>query len=632
MMKATYVPVALVLALAAAGAAPASAVPQAPAPSAAPAAASSPAGSTRALLDRHVAWLGGAERLRAVEDLHASGILSASGLSGSFEVLARRDGYQLTRYDLGVVTGAEGFGPEGGWAVNESGQVEPMGEDELVRGRADLARTFFVPVLAGGDAWEDLGTEPKAGREWPVLRHTRPDGDTWDLFLDPADGAETWAREHRDTRTVWHRFSDWRPVAGVRMPFRHETFHENPDRDEVFVWNSVEANTGLAPEAFARPSASRKVWTLAGGAAATDWIPMDLYLGSYIYLQGTVNGIATDVVLDSGAGMTVLDRPVAEAAGLETAGNVAAQGTGGETTASFAKGVDLTVGGLSFHGLTAAVLDLGPVAGRLGRPLPVILGKEAFQALVVEVDYPGRRLRFHDPSRFEYQGSGHPVRIVAAEDGQRNVEAQVEDLPPALFGLDTGSGKTVDLFRAYTDDHALLEGRRPLSEALSGGVGGVTVSKVGTLKTFTFAGYVLHDVPVGFHREAVGAFDTRRSAGNLGAGILSRFRVIFDYGQDRLLVEPGEGWGSRPFDRNRTGLSLQAAGDGGCEVLLVAPGSPAEKAGIVKGDRVIAVDGSPLGADYRQRLLELSRRAPGTEVRVELAGGTVKGLVLADYY
>ena len=37
-------------------------------------------------------------------------------------------------------------------------------------------------------------------------------------------------------------------------------------------------------------------------------IPFELFRGTRIVLAGTVNGAATDMMLDSGAGMTVIDR------------------------------------------------------------------------------------------------------------------------------------------------------------------------------------------------------------------------------------------------------------------------------------------------------------------------------------
>ena len=41
-------------------------------------------------------------------------------------------------------------------------------------------------------------------------------------------------------------------------------------------------------------------------------------------------------------------------------------------------------------------IPLTIIGQALGRPLPVILGKDAFNALVVDVDFPNRRIAFHE--------------------------------------------------------------------------------------------------------------------------------------------------------------------------------------------------------------------------------------------
>ena len=124
-----------------------------------------------------------------------------------------------------------------------------------------------------------------------------------------------------------------------------------------------------------------------------------------------------------------------------------------------------------------------------------------------------------------------------------------------VVGLDTGQGGALAVFGHYARQKGFLEGR-PLSESQGGGVGGATVSKTGTLRSVALAGFELHDVPVTFPPEDVkGAFDTKRQAGNLGAGILTRFRVLFDYAHECLWLEPGPGLDA-PFPRDRTGLGI----------------------------------------------------------------------------
>jgi predicted aspartyl protease len=588
--------------------------------------------STDTILARHLAWLGGAAALERLDATSVSGRLEVSGLSGSFRSVQTRSGLQHTEYDLGVVKGAQAVGRDSAWVMDGSGRVEPMGAEEEKTTRRAIARSFDSTLDGSdGSSRHDLGAEDKDGRSWRVVGFTYSDGDSYDLFLDPADGSLGWAREKRDTETIWHRFEDWRLVDGLRFAFAVSEIHTNPGSNQVLRIDEVEVNPEVAADLFAPPRAVPKLYAFSDDAQLTDWMPMKLFRGSYIWIQGSVNGTDTDMLLDSGAGMTVLDKSFAASLGVATSGEVVARGTVGESSASFAGGLTIGVGAFVLRDLHAAVLDLSGVAAKLGRPLPVILGKEAFHSVVVDVDYPGQRIRFIEPAAFRYEGPGHRLRVFPAEDGHTQIEISIEGLPPVQVGLDTGSGAALDLFGPYVNEHRLLEGRSRVSEALVGGVGGMATEKLISLKSVEIAGYSIRDVPSGIIQVETGAFATRRSAGNLGAGILKRFRVAFDYPHDCLWLEPNSDTESGPFVRNNSGLSLDRR-NGVLEVVLVAPGSPAEAAGWKVGERIVSVNGSPVGGTFAEGIDLFSQGSEGTVVRLGMEDKSERRLTLGRYF
>lgn len=584
------------------------------------------------VIEKYVAWMGGWQELDSLRDLSLEGALEVAGLKGTLSIRLRQDGRQRTEYDLKVIKGVDAVDGADAWALNASGQVEDLGQAKVLSAQRSLDRAFNRHLRGEGVEVARLPDEDKDGRTWAVLRFTYPDGDLYDVLVDAATGESTWARDTTDGHVTWAHVSDFREVDGYRFAYRQDTLAEQAIENQSVTWTSVTSNTGLGDDVFRRPGATdrAKLIHLPAGVTATAWQPIELHLERYIYLKGKVDGVPVDILLDSGAGMTVLDTAMAAKLGRESKGAMPAQGVGGTTTAGLVEGITIEVGELTLGPVVAATLDLGGIAARMGRGMPVILGKEVFQDLIVDLDYPNQRIRFLDPATFRYEGAGHRLEVLPADDGHKLVKLAVEGLPEATVMLDTGQGNALTLFRRYTDDNNLLDGRRQ-SKAVGGGVGGTMEIVLARVAKVTIAGYEMLDIPTSFHRQDVGgAFDTAKLAGNLGAGILGRFRVMFDYPHDCLWLEPGKDFAA-PQARDRTGLAPHP--DGAALVIdYIAPGSPAEAAGWQKGERVTALDGRPVDADWWKQWAVWSRAAPGTKVSLTMADGSVRELALADYY
>jgi S1-C subfamily serine protease len=81
-------------------------------------------------------------------------------------------------------------------------------------------------------------------------------------------------------------------------------------------------------------------------------------------------------------------------------------------------------------------------------------------------------------------------------------------------------------------------------------------------------------------------------AGFIGAEILDRFTVIWDYTGKNMFLSPNHAFGS-PFDTDCSGLHLVAPGPEYQKVFIdsVLPGSPAAISGLKPSDEIVAVNG-----------------------------------------
>jgi serine protease Do len=117
-------------------------------------------------------------------------------------------------------------------------------------------------------------------------------------------------------------------------------------------------------------------------------------------------------------------------------------------------------------------------------------------------------------------------------------------------------------------------------------------------------------------------------------GIHSRFAVpmaanihvpVDTYRETWAKLKAGEAWGGgvfgQPTRRNEPYIGVTSDPDGeGCKILEIAPGSPAEKAGLKANDVVLRFDGQKI-ADFDSLRSQVLKRKPGQEVTVEVRRG-----------
>jgi hypothetical protein len=592
------------------------------------AATAAPAEEPQSVLAKYLAWRGGPQ-FQALQSLHASGKSRVGEIDGSFELWLVRDGRLRRNRSLGPVLETEVITRDGAWKSNASGQIEDLADGGQADRRAVALAFADVGKPDAGMSYRLLGTERREERTWAVVRVGFGGSDTYDLFLDPTSGELLGARITEDRATRFVRFGQWKSVAGVRMPFEARVTGASAAAEEYAQIDALELNVAPASAVFARP-ASTQTWSFAAGRRSTGWVDFEFFNDSQIFIPATVNGRAVNLILDSGADITVVDKTLATSMGLKLSAAAPVTGTGGESTMQLVPDLEVRIGELGLHHVTAGVIDLSVMAGQLGHALPLILGKEVFNQLIVDIDFPHRRIAFNEPANFSVPAGA--VRVPLGRHGDnRSVPVSVEGGTSVAFDFDLGSNSPLIVYPAYRDGAHLLDGRRQ-SVGLSAGVGGLIKPRCATLRYITLAGTRLANVPADFPEPADGTLNSDRTAGNIGLPVFSRFRLITDYAHDELWLVADAKALAEPFLKNRAGLLSLPAGDR-LKVLMVAPGSPAERAGWKEGTEIVAVNGQKIGAAYRTSVLShWATQAAGTRVALTLVDGSTRELILADYF
>jgi hypothetical protein len=573
---------------------------------------------------RYLEWRGGTA-LDRVQSLSFDGEAATAGLKGEQRLVVTRE-YLRSELDFGNLKGTTVIGPEGAFDRTTNGQVQILGAEERETQERSVEFIFAEAFREGRVIPQK--NEEKEGRSYSVMRVSYEDGDAFDYFI-ASDGALDWIRAQEDTDTVWVRLSDWRIVDGIRLPFGNESIRKHAAQTMVSTWESISVNPKLADGTFARPEPTRKLLSFASGNSTS--IPIDLYLTVRVFVPVTINGVETMAILDSGAELSVIDAAFAAKAGVTGQGAVHAQGTGGTTTASIATNVEIALSGAKLSGLAPAIIDLSELNSRFGRPLNVIIGRELFNEAVVDVDYAGKMLTLHDAGSFTYTGSGETLSLHSVKGGLTQLEVSVEGNAPALFDFDLGNGGSIVVFHDAATRWKLFDGRKT-ADTIGGGVGGTRVNKSVTLSEIGLGKFTFKSVPAVLSGTDDGAFNTKTIAGNIGAGVFKKFRVLVDMTRNKLHLEPNGERISAPFDRDRGGLSFQFS-EAKLTVTHVVPGGPADAVGLKKGDAIRALDGKLVTAEtWAEIARDRFTQAPGTVVKITTTEGREVPVTLAEYF
>ena len=363
---------------------------------------------------------------------------------------------------------------------------------------------------------------------------------------------------------------------------------------------------------------------IATFASHSQTIPFELFRGNRIIIPARVNGHETEVLLDTGASATTLDRGYARSIGLPQGTKIQAKGPGGTVEAELVSGVTVEVGGMRLDKMSVGVMDLVPVSRNLGHPFSVILGREFFNSAVVSIDWAGSRLQVHAPQSFAPRNGA--VRVDLTRIGPFNtIPVSVAGGEPIAALLDVGNGGALALPRTYWGGRPDLAALRS-AETRIGGVGGLNAGRAVLMPQVTLAGRSFANVPTVL-AEAGNDHDPTQMA-NVGIGLLKQFKVDLDLGRDRIYLTPRTD--APAFERDRSGARFDLVGDR-LKVVFVSPQGPAARAGLKDGDEIVAVDGRLVTANY-YRGPDWTRDPARKAVVLQRADGSRVTIKLQDYY
>lgn len=343
----------------------------------------------------------------------------------------------------------------------------------------------------------------------------------------------------------------------------------------IFVVAAVLALAGESRVPQQAPPAAR--FTYGGNAAQ---VPAEL-IDNLVFLPVRVNnGQPSLFELDSSAATSSIDPGRATEIGL----------VGSKQSVLNLAGLDVTLGALATAGEKEA-------SARTGRPFEGTLGCDFFGDLVVEIDYARQTLRFYDPSTYKYPGRGTSIPLTIA-GGRPQIPAKFivpgQRAHEGSFLINTALESSVVISDRYAGSHHVFSAHVKTIQAWDPAAGGGGPAVVGRLKGFQLGPYGAESVLAVFSPANLIGTGDANAAGVIGAGLLRRFIVTFDFSHHQLILEANVHFGESD-EEDKSGIGVIAKGSGlkTFEIAQVLPGSPAADAGIQKGDVIAGIDQDP---------------------------------------
>lgn len=279
-------------------------------------------------------------------------------------------------------------------------------------------------------------------------------------------------------------------------------------------------------------------------------IPFQL-ADSLIYIQASINGSQPLwMMLDTGSSVTVFDETVAKMLGIRfvAEGKVDGPGQGSAQKLAFAKHTTLMFAGEELGDQTVATLPLEWFSREVGRSTDGFLGSNVFRNYVVEIDYANQVLRFHDPAGYCYSGSGQrlPLQFIWNDipTVRADVVAQDGTAINGVFLVDSGATTAIWLTKAFSEAHpGVLSAQDTAEVPKVVAVGGELSARLGRVQAIRLGGFVVSMPLTQFSQNTSGIFAAPDITGTIGAQMLRRFTVIFDYPHGEMILEPNEHFG-----------------------------------------------------------------------------------------
>ncbi|HYJ36977.1 MAG TPA: aspartyl protease family protein [Chitinophagaceae bacterium] len=315
------------------------------------------------------------------------------------------------------------------------------------------------------------------------------------------------------------------------------------------------------------------------------------FTGGVVLIRGCVAGYpdSLNFILDTGSGGISLDSATCEKLGIVSQpSDRTIRGIAGIRTVRFVYNQKLHLPGLDVDSLNFHVNDYEILTSAYGEQIDGIIGYSFLSRYIVKIDYDSSKLHVFSKGSMKYPRGGFLLRPILSTLPIQLAKIGDARSVTSRFYFDTGAGLCLLLSTDFVEDSALLSKKKKPVHTQGEGLGGKMEMKLTTVKEFKLGPYRFKKVPTYIFDDAYNVTAYPYLGGLIGNDILRRFNVILNYERRDIYLTPNSHFRDQ-FDYSYTGLGIYKI-EGEVRVVDIMAGSPAEKAGFLPGDIIMAMN------------------------------------------
>ncbi len=389
-------------------------------------------------------------------------------------------------------------------------------------------------------------------------------------------------------------------------------------------------------------------------------------INNLIVIPLEINGHKLSFILDTGVNKTILfNLTKNDSIGLNNVKKVFIRGLGdGEPIeALLSKKNRFRVKNISSQDQDLYVIlkDAFNLSAKMGTTIHGIIGYDLLKDVIVRINYNSKRIVFYNPKK--YKASKCRKCVTLPLQFYRNkpyidVEARIDTVhnikTPVKLLIDTGGSDAMWLFEDTKE--VIKTPIKHFKDILGEGISGTIYGNRSKIPSVSLGRYIIKKPTVSF-LDSTSTFNARKFKernGSIGGNILKRFKVWIDYQNKKITLKKNASL-KEGFYYNMSGLHLVYDGQelvresattsffdnsnqnknntisfintyhyifkSKYKVDNVVDGSPADMAGMLKGDFIKSINGKPAYEYDLSEIMEIFQKKPNKKIRMKVKRG-----------